>query len=179
MKQPERLVVVHPFNPPHVMPLLEIVPSPVTMPSLIETTIAFWRGLGREPVVLKKECTGFVANRIAFALLREAASLVAQGVISVEDCDRLVTSSMGPRWSVAGPFKSYAAGGGERGLRGFFEKIGETVQGCWEASEESKFNLGKGESWEEVVCKQADGLTKMSAGERDAKTRRVLEAVKA
>jgi len=129
MRDPGRLVVVHPYNPPHVMPLLEIVPSPTTAPEVVARTVAFWRGVGRAPVVLRKECTGFVANRLAFALLREAIHLVQEGVASVEDVDAVVQASMGPRWAVAGPFKSYHAGGGGGGLRGFFENIGGRCRG--------------------------------------------------
>ena len=71
----------------------------------------------------------------AFALFRESCSLVAQGVVGVEDLDAVVQASMGPRWTVAGPFKSYHAGGGEGGLGSFMNKIGGTVQECWDASD--------------------------------------------
>ena len=135
MRDKSRLMVVHPYNPPHIMPLLEVVPSPTTTQSNINKTLKYWRSLGRTPVVIKKECTGFVANRLAFALFREACSLVAQDVVSVKDLDAIVTASMGPRWSIAGPFKSYHAGGGEGGLHSFMEKIGGTVQECWDVSE--------------------------------------------
>ena len=107
MKEPARLLVVHPYNPPHIMPLLEIVPSPATWsdsPQLIDQTVAWFKARDRKPVVLKKECTGFVANRLAFALLREAIGLVDQGIVSVEELDDIVTASMGPRWAIRGPF---------------------------------------------------------------------------
>ncbi len=93
MKDPGRLIVVHPYNPPHIMPLLEVVPSPSTRTELVHQAIEFWRGIGREPVVVKKECTGFVANRLAFA------HLANEGVASVEDIDTIVQASMGPRWA--------------------------------------------------------------------------------
>ncbi len=107
MKDKTRVLVVHPYNPPHIMPLLEVVPSANTRQKVVNETVKYWRALGRTPVVIKKECTGFVANRLAFALFREACSLVAQDVVSVKDLDAVMTSSMGPRWSVAGVFKSY------------------------------------------------------------------------
>lgn len=119
----ERVVVVHPYNPPHIMPLLEIVPSPRTRQDVVDQTILFWQALGRMPTLIRKECTGFVANRLAFALFREAISLVNQGVVSIEHADQIVQSSMGPRWSVAGPFKSYHAGGGEEGWLTFSEML--------------------------------------------------------
>ncbi|KAK4574205.1 hypothetical protein LTR86_001966 [Recurvomyces mirabilis] len=181
MQDKSRLIVVHPFNPPHIMPVLELVPSPSTNKDVIDRTLSYWRELGRSPVVVKKECTGFVANRLAFALFREACSLVSQGVVSVEDLDEIVTTSMGPRWAVAGPFKAYHAGGGEDGLSGFMSKIGGTVQGCWDASAEDVGREGivVGGKWQDAVCRQADeayGI--VDTRERDEKTKKVLEAVR-
>lgn len=176
MREPGRLVVVHPYNPPHIMPLLEVVPSPATRAEdrVVEGTVEFWRGIGREPVVLRKECTGFVANRLAFALLREAIHLVNEGVASVEDVDTVVQASMGPRWAVAGPFKSYHAGGGEGGLKAFFQNIGGTVQSCWDDA--GKVNVGEG--WEDEVFRQTqEAYGVVDVGERDRITKRVLEAV--
>ena len=109
------------------MPLLEVVPSPQTGEGVIERTLSWWRERGRMPVLMKKEVTGFVANRLAFALLREGIQLVNEGVVTPEEVDDVVTSSMGPRWAVAGPFKSYHAGGGAGGLEAFFKNIGGTV----------------------------------------------------
>ncbi|KXL44909.1 hypothetical protein M433DRAFT_134636 [Acidomyces richmondensis BFW] len=178
MQAPGRLLVVHPFNPPHIMPLLEVVPSPQTPEDVVERTLRYWKGLGRTPVVVKKECTGFVANRLAFALFREACSLVTQGVVSVEDCDEIVRASSGPRWAVAGPFKSYHAGGGEGGLKSFMEKIGGTVQACWEASEEDvkREDINVGGSWQAEVCRQAEVYGVVDTSERDSTTRKVLAA---
>ena len=112
------------------MPLLEIVPSPETDPDVVERTLEYWRHLGRVPVVLGKETVGFVANRLAFALLREAIHLVNEGVVSPHDVEQIVENSMGPRWMVAGPFKSYHVGGGAGGLKSFFDNIGGTIQDC-------------------------------------------------
>ena len=174
MRDPSRLLVVHPYNPPHIMPLLEVVPSAVTKPELVTRTVDFWRSLGREPVVIKKEVTGFVANRLAFALFREAIHLVNDGVASVEDIDKVVQASMGPRWTVAGPFKSYHAGGGQGGLEAFFKNIGGTVQGCWDDS--GKVNMGDG--WEEQLFHQTtEAYGVVDTGERDRRTMKVLNAV--
>jgi 3-hydroxyacyl-CoA dehydrogenase len=180
MKDQSRLVVVHPYNPPHIMPLLEVVPSPETSQEVIDQTLEYWRSLGRVPVLIRKECTGFVANRLAFALFREACSLVAQGVVGVEDLDSVVQASMGPRWAVAGPFKSYHAGGGEGGLSSFMDKIGGTVQECWNASDRDveAGDVGVGKSWQEDVCRQTDeAYGVVDTAQRDAKTKAVLEAV--
>jgi 3-hydroxyacyl-CoA dehydrogenase len=175
MQDKSRLLVVHPYNPPNIMPLLELVPSPDTSEEVIQQTKEFWTGHGRVPIHIKKETTGFVANRLAFALLREAIHLVDEGVVSVGELDSIVESSMGPRWAVAGPFKSYHAGGGPAGLEGFFKNIGGTVQDCWEDS--GKPNVGDG--WEKKIFKQAqDAYGTVDVVERDRLTRKVLEVLK-
>ena len=184
MRDKSRLLVVHPYNPPHIMPLLEVVPSPTTTQANINKCVKYWRSLGRTPVVIKKECTGFVANRLAFALFREACSLVAQDVVSVKDLDAIVTSSMGPRWSVAGPFKSYHAGGGDGGMHSFMDKIGGTVQECWERSEKdyekNDIEVGEDKKWQQKVCKQCEeDYGVVDTKERDLKTRKVLQATAA
>jgi 3-hydroxyacyl-CoA dehydrogenase len=174
MQDTSRVLVVHPYNPPHIMPLLELVPSPETAEEVIERTQDFWRARGRVPIHIKKETTGFVANRLAFALLREAVHLVNQGVVSVEELDQVVQTSMGPRWAVAGPFKSYHAGGGPAGLGGFFKNIGGTVQDCWVDS--GTPNVGDG--WEEKMFKEAkEAYGTVDVGERDRITRRVLQVI--
>ena len=180
MEDQTRLVVVHPYNPPHIMPLLEVVPSPSTSQRVIDRTLEYWRSLGRVPVLIRKECIGFVANRLAFALFREACSLVAQGVVGVEDLDSVVQASMGPRWTVAGPFKSYHAGGGEGGLGSFMNKIGGTVQECWDASDKDikSGGIAVGEKWQEEICRQTDeAYGVVNTAERDLKTKAVLGAV--
>ncbi|KAF1356210.1 3-hydroxyacyl-CoA dehydrogenase, partial [Delphinella strobiligena] len=179
MRDKTRLLIVHPYNPPHIMPLLEIVPTPHTSPSVLDATITYWRNLGREPVVLKKECTGFVANRLAFALFREAIGLVNEGVIGVKELDDLVTASMGPRWAVQGPFKSYHAGGGEGGLREFMDKIGGTVRECWGAGEEIKVGVGGVEGWEEGICGEVERVYgRVDTGVTGRLTRGVLEVTR-
>ena len=162
------------------MPLLEVVPSPHTSQDVIDRTLEYWRKLGRTPVLFKKECTGFVANRLAFALFREACSLVSQGVVDAQELDQIVQASMGPRWTVAGPFKSYHAGGGEGGLTSFMEKIGGTVQKCWDASDSDvrAHDIKIGTNWQQDVCRQTDqAYGVVDTNERDEKTRRVLNAV--
>ena len=172
-----QLLVVHPFNPPHVLPLVEVVPHAATSAAAVARTVAFWAARGRRPVVLRREVAGFVANRLAFALLREAVGLVREGVVSVAECDDIVTASMGPRWAVWGPFRSYHAGGGEGGREAFFRNIGGSVQACWE--EGSRVNFGKGEDWEEEVFRQCEEtFGKVDLVDRDRKTTKVLEAVR-
>lgn len=175
MKDRSRLIVAHPWNPPHVMPLIEVVPSPHTSPEVISRTVKFWKNMGKVPVFLQRETTGFVGNRLAFALLREAIHLVNEGVASVEDIDSVMENSLGPRWAIAGPFKSYQAGGGEGGIEAFFKNVGGTVQACWD--DVGKVNMGEG--WEENIYKQAkEAYGVVDTMGRDVKTQRVLDAAR-
>ncbi|NUL45290.1 hydroxylacyl-CoA dehydrogenase [Cellulosimicrobium funkei] len=119
-----RLLIGHPFNPPHLMPLVEVVPGEWTSPESTERALAFYRSVGREPVLLYREATGFVGNRLQNAVLREALHLVQTGVVSAADLDSLVTNSLGLRWAAVGPFEGMHLGGGPGGFRGFMEHIG-------------------------------------------------------
>ena len=116
MRQPERLLIGHPFNPPHLVPLVEIVPGERTSPEVVEHAVDFYRAMGKQPQVLDKEIPGFVANRLQSALFREAVHLVATGVVTEQELDDIVTSSIGMRWAVAGPFQTFHLGGGPGGL---------------------------------------------------------------
>lgn len=134
LPEKHRLLVVHPFNPPHLMPLIELVPSPHTHKEYIDFAKMFFENLpsGHRPIVLNKEMPGFVGNRLAFVLLREAFHLVNQGVVSIRDFDTLVESSLGPRWASTGPFKSYNLGGGEGGMPHFMANLSGTMQNIWD-----------------------------------------------
>ncbi|RYP81325.1 hypothetical protein DL769_002054 [Monosporascus sp. CRB-8-3] len=174
MRDKTRLLVVHPFNPPHILPLLEIVPSPQTSESTITRTLNFWTQRGREPVLLKKEATGFVAGRLAWVLLREAIHLVNEEVVTVAQLDRIIETSMGPRWAYAGPFKSFHAGGGAGGLEALLRNVGPTIQACWDDA--GKVNIG--EAWQSKVVEQArDTYGSPNLQERDRANQRVLEVV--
>ena len=100
MKDPGRLIIGHPFNPPHLVPLVEIVGSSSTPADVVDRAVGFYRAMGKRPQVLAKEIPGFVANRLQAALFREAVYLVAQGVVSEQQLDDVVTSSIGMRWAV-------------------------------------------------------------------------------
>lgn len=117
---PERILVGHPMNPPHLIPLVEIVGGRQTAPEAVQAAVAFYAAIGKRPVVLNKEVIGHLATRLTVALWREAAFLVQNGVASAEDVDAAVTHGLGLRLAVAGPHLSYHMGGGEAGLAGFF-----------------------------------------------------------
>ncbi len=100
-----RCLVAHPLNPPHLIPLVELVPAPWTDPAVVERTRALMEGVGQATVTLKKEVPGFVVNRLQGALLHEAFRLVQDGVADVADVDAAVESGLGLRWSFMGPLK--------------------------------------------------------------------------
>ena len=100
---PERIVGAHPYNPVHLVPLVELASGEFTSPATVEKVYAFYKSVDKEPIVLKRECRGFVGNRIQAALSREAIDLVSRGVCSVEDIDRAVTFGPGIRWGLIGP----------------------------------------------------------------------------
>jgi 3-hydroxyacyl-CoA dehydrogenase len=145
MKNPERLLIVHPYNPPHIMPLIEVVPSPLTSQASIDVAMTYFESIGHTPILIKKEIPGFVVNRLAFSLFRECVHLVNEDVISVPDLDRLVQSSMGPRLCVNGPFKSYHEGGGAGGIGVLLTNISATIQNIWDT--QGRKNMG--EVWEQ------------------------------
>lgn len=161
------------------MPLLEIVPSPATPPELVSAAVEHWKGVGQEPVILKKEVPGFVLNRLAFVLLREACGLVGEDVLSAKDLDTIVENSLGVRWSIKGPFASYNDGGGVKGIAQWLANLKETVQVCW--NDAKVINFGEGD-WEEKVIKQTmeyyGVATEKTFVQRDLVTRRVLETLK-
>lgn len=119
-----RVIVGHPFNPPHLMPLVEVVPSPQTDPAVTSATVEFYRSCGRSPVVLGKEVRGFVGNRLQNALMKEAISLVENKVVTASELDEVLKNSLGLRWSAVGLFEGMHLGGGEAGIRGFMDHIG-------------------------------------------------------
>jgi L-gulonate 3-dehydrogenase len=106
LKIASRVLVVHPVNPPYLVPVVELVPSPDTSPATAEFADALMRGLKRSVVHVRKEVQGFVLNRLQSALLREAWALVEDGVASCEDIDRTMRDGLGWRWSFMGPFET-------------------------------------------------------------------------
>lgn len=131
MRSPQRMLVGHPFNPPHLIPLVEVVPGGKTSDQSVARARDFYAALGKRVVVLHKEIPGFVANRIQAAVIRESVSLVRQGVVSVEDLDIAVQSSLGLRWATGGPFLSAHLGGGAGGIKGFFRQFAGGLQLLW------------------------------------------------
>jgi 3-hydroxypropionate dehydrogenase (NADP+) len=124
VNHPERAIVAHPWNPVHLVPLVELCPGKKTSMKTLETTYKLMLDLGRVPVVLKKEVPGFIANRISVVLWREALDLVNKGVATVEDVDKAIRAGPGIRWAIMGPFLTYHLGGGKGGIEYLMKHIG-------------------------------------------------------
>jgi 3-hydroxyacyl-CoA dehydrogenase len=122
-KHPERCVIGHPFNPPHMIPLVEVVGGKKTSPDAIKQAMAFYAAIGKKPIHLRKEMIGHAANRLQAALYKEVVYLIEQGMLSVEDADAAVSWGPGLRWGVMGPSLLWHLGGGEGGIRHFMEHL--------------------------------------------------------
>ena len=126
--RPRRVIVAHPFNPPHLLPLVEILGEDE---SVVARACDFYRALGRRPVVLRKEAPGHLANRLTAALYREAVHLVAEGVADVADIDAAISEGPGLRWAIMGPHLTYHLGGGEGGIRHYLDHLGPSQERRW------------------------------------------------
>jgi 3-hydroxyacyl-CoA dehydrogenase len=122
-KCPERCVIGHPFNPPHIIPLVEVVGGTKTSPEAIQQAMAFYASIGKKPILLRKELPGHVGNRLQAALYREVMYLIQQGVLSVADADDAVSYGPGLRWGVMGPSLQWHVGGGAGGIKHFMEHL--------------------------------------------------------
>jgi 3-hydroxyacyl-CoA dehydrogenase len=130
---PERCFIGHPFNPPHLIPLVELVGGAQTSDETMRRAAAFYDGLGKRTVRLNKEVPGHVANRLAAALLREVMYLVDEDVISVRDVDAAVSYGPGLRWGVMGPMMLYHLGGGAGGIDHWFDQFTGPITAWWKA----------------------------------------------
>ncbi|VTT64400.1 unnamed protein product [Fusarium fujikuroi] len=186
-----RVLVVHPFNPPHIMPLIEVVPSPHTDPERTQFAIDYFKNLGsgHRPVRINKETQGFVGNRLAFALFREACHLVSNDVVSVEDLDTIVEASIAPRWAVAGPFKTYNSAGGTGGIGAFLHNLADTMEACWDdagdislkGTSATKASQGTDDGdWTDKITKETEQAygrpTAESLAQRDRNLQKVISA---
>jgi L-gulonate 3-dehydrogenase len=102
----QRCLVVHPINPPHLVPLVELVPAPWTEPAVVERAAEIMRRVGQSPIRLTREINGFVVNRLQSALLGEAFRLVEDGICGVDDVDKAMSDGLGLRWCFMGPFET-------------------------------------------------------------------------
>jgi ketoreductase RED1 len=172
----DRILIGHPFNPPELMPLIEVVPGPATSSATVERAVEVYRALGKLPIKLKKEVPGFVGNRLQKVFADEATCLVQDGVIEVGDLDELVKASLGLRWATIGPFESRHLGGGPGGMRHLIEHVGSQMifqTGTPDPAQMTEVVAAV----ERTYGSGADNYARLAA-RRDRRTRAVLEALR-
>jgi 3-hydroxyacyl-CoA dehydrogenase len=130
-KHPERCVTGHPFNPPHVIPLVEVVAGAKTSPETVQQAIAFYASIGKKPIHVRKEVVGHVANRLQAAIYREVVNLIEKGVVDVVDADTAMCWGPGLRWGVMGPSLLFHLGGGPGGIQHFMDHLSGPVETWW------------------------------------------------
>jgi 3-hydroxyacyl-CoA dehydrogenase len=175
-KHPQRCVIGHPFNPPHLIPLVEVVGGAKTSPEAITKAMNFYRDIGKHPIHIRKEVRGHVANRLQAALWREAVHLVTEGVVSVADADAAIAYGPGLRWALMGPHLTFHMAGGEGGMTHFMSHIGPAIQGWMD-------DLGQTRLTPEVQKAIVNGVTEEAAGRSMAdlqrwRDRKLIEILK-
>ena len=130
-RHPERVLLGHPFNPPHLIPLVEVVGGQATSEEAIEQAMAFYTDCGKRPIRLRREMRGHVANRLQAALWQEAFHLVREGVVDVADVDTAIAHGPGLRWALLGPFLNLHLSGGEGGMRHNLDHLGPPTEAMW------------------------------------------------
>ena len=130
-KNPARTMIGHPFNPVYILPGVEIVPGKKTQKSYINKAKKFYSSISMNPLVLKKELPGYLADRLQEALWREALHIVNEGYASTEDLDRSIEDGPGLRWSLMGIFLTYHLAGGKAGMRHMLEQFGPALKLPW------------------------------------------------
>ena len=176
-QDPSRFILGHPFNPPHLIPLVELLGNDATAPGVLDRAAAIYEHAGKDTIRVLKEVPAHVANRLQAALWREAISLVAEGVASVEDVDKAVTAGPGLRWSVMGPHMLFSLGSGGGGIGTFCERFGPSFQTWWDSMKDPRLTP-------EVIEMLKSGIAAEEAGrsfddlvkERDAKLIGALKA---
>ncbi|MBO8180885.1 MAG: 3-hydroxyacyl-CoA dehydrogenase family protein [Archaeoglobus sp.] len=178
-KHPERCITAHPYNPPHLIPLVEVVPGELTSKRCIDRTVEFMDWLGKKPIVVKKDVPGMVANRLAAALWREAVNLVYQGIATPEEIDIAVKYGPGIRWAITGVYLTYHLGGGAGGMKYFLEFFKDHYKrlwsdlACWSEYPDNSFEaiLKSMEDYKVIKRMAYDELTKW----RDEQLAKILK----
>jgi carnitine 3-dehydrogenase len=150
-QNPDRIVLGHPFNPPHLIPLVEVMGNERTAPGVVDAARAFYESVGKVTIEVLREVPGHVANRLQAALWREAIHLVNEGVASVEDVDTAVASGPGLRWAVMGPTALFHLGGDHGGLAAFCERYAASFNRWWD-------DLGQPHLDEQTAARLVAGL---------------------
>ena len=176
-RHPERLVLGHPFNPPHLIPLVEVAGGKRTAPEAVDRAMRFYAAVGKHPIRLHKEMPGHVSNRLQAAVWREAAYLVEQGVVDVADVDAAISQGPGLRWAIMGPIMTYHLGGGAGGLRYLMDHI--SVDKLWPHLGTPSMTPGFEQALIDGVVAEAggQGIPEMAQA-RDAKLVAILQGLR-
>ena len=156
-RNPGRIVLGHPFNPPHLIPLVEVGAGKLTTPQTLERTIAFYAAIGKKPIHVKREVKGHIANRLQAALWREAFHLVDQGIATVADIDTAIAHGPGLRWALLGPFMNMHLSGGAGGIGYVIDHLGPPVESWWK-------DLGDVSFTPSLRSRAIDGIAEELAG---------------
>ena len=159
---PERTVVAHPFNPPYLLPLVEMIGGDKTDPAAVSWAAEFYRKSGKAPLIMEKELPGFIATRLQEALWREALHMVANGDATVEQIDDAIVYGPGPRWAVMGPCMAFHAASGEGGMAHNLDHFGPALKLPWTRLEAPELT-------QELRDAMVDGCDREAAG-RDFET---------
>lgn len=177
---PSRFILAHPFNPPHLIPLVELLGNDKTADGVLQWAADFYEGCGKETIFVHKEVPAHVANRLQAAVWREAIHLVNEGVASVADVDKAMRAGPGLRWAVMGPHMLFSLGSGGLGIDGFCARYADSFHNWWD-------DLGTPRITPEIARQLAEGISAEEAGrsfedlarERDVKLIAAMKAMKA
>ena len=167
---PQRVVLGHPFNPPHLIPLVEVGGGQATSPQAIERAMGFYAALGKRPIHVRREIPGHIANRLQAALWREAFHLVDQGVASVADIDTAIAQGPGLRWALMGPFMNLHLSGGEGGIAHVLEHLGGPIESWWH-------DLGAPDMTADLKARVAQGVAEELGQRQEQALERVRDDV--
>ena len=156
---PARLVLGHPFNPPHLIPLVEVMGNENTGSGVVEKAQSFYQSVGKVTIRINKEVPGHVANRLQAAVWREAIHMVDSGVASVEDVDTAMWAGPGLRWSVMGPTMLFHLGAGEGGLEAFCQRYTPSFNRWWDDLGELHLNAEIAKKLVAGVTAEANGVS--------------------
>lgn len=156
-QNPANFVLGHPFNPPHLIPLVEMTANEKTDPAVLDATEAFYEAIGKVTIRIRKGMPGHVANRLQAAVWREAVFMAVEGVASVEDIDKAMWAGPGLRWAAMGPTTLFHLGAGDGGLQAFCDHFKDTFNGWWDG-------LGDPRLDEAVIGKLVAGMNEQARG---------------
>lgn len=169
-EHPGRVVLGHPFNPPHLIPLVEVIGGEQSSPDAIATAMQFYLAIGKRPIHVRKEVKGHIANRLQAALWREAIHLVDTGVASVADIDDAIAYGPGLRWAAFGPFLNLHLSGGAGGIGHLLDHLGPPIESWWA-------DLGEPTLTDDLKARIVAGVEAELAGRGNARIEAQRDAV--